>query len=160
VSSDRIGIGYDIHRLGGDGPLILGGVSVPHSQGLIAHSDGDVLVHALIDALLGALALGDIGQHFPDDDARYTDISSRQLLRQVRQLIGARGHRVVNVDASLICEAPRLAAHLDAMRGNLADDLGCGIEAISIKATTHEGLGAIGRGEGVAAHAVALLSAD
>jgi 2-C-methyl-D-erythritol 2,4-cyclodiphosphate synthase len=157
----RIGQGYDVHRFGppsdGGDHLVLGGVRIPHPRGVVAHSDGDVLVHALCDALLGAAALGDIGQHFPDSDPRWRGADSRVLLRAVRDKVAAAGFAVVNVDATVIAEAPRVAPHADAMRANLAADLGIEPAQVSVKATTNERLGAIGRGEGIAALAVALL---
>ena len=153
----RIGHGYDAHRFGGGRPLVLGGVTIPHPQGLAAHSDGDVLLHALCDALLGAAALGDIGRHFPDSSAAYAGIDSRVLLRQVVALIQGCGLRVGNVDVTVIAQAPRLAPHVEAMRANLAADLEVGLERVNVKATTTERMGFTGRGEGIAAHAVALL---
>jgi 2-C-methyl-D-erythritol 2,4-cyclodiphosphate synthase len=153
----RIGHGYDVHVLAAGRALVLGGVTIDHDKGLLAHSDGDVLIHAVCDALLGAAALGDIGRHFPDSQAQYRDIDSRVLLRQVAALIGREGLRVGNVDATLIAQAPRLAPHLDAMRANLAADLGVTVAQVNVKATTTERLGFAGREEGMAAHAVALL---
>ena len=153
----RIGHGYDAHRFGADRPLVLGGVAVPHDSGLVAHSDGDVLVHALCDALLGAAALGDIGRHFPDSDPAYAAIDSRILLRRVMDALGARGLRVVNADATVVAQRPRLAGHLPAMQANLAADLGVAPEQVNVKATTTEGMGFTGRGEGIAAYAVVLL---
>ena len=153
----RIGHGYDAHRFGADRPLVLGGVVVPHDSGLVAHSDGDVLVHALCDALLGAAALGDIGRHFPDTDPAYAAIDSRILLRRVMAALGERGLRVVNADATVVAQRPRLAAHLPAMQANLAADLGVAPEQVNVKATTTEGMGFTGRAEGIAAYAVVLL---
>ena len=153
----RIGHGYDAHRFGADRPLVLGGVVVPHDSGLVAHSDGDVLVHALCDALLGAAALGDIGRHFPDSDPAYAAIDSRILLRRVMVALGERGLRVVNADATVVAQRPRLAAHLPAMQANLAADLGVAPEQVNVKATTTEGMGFTGRAEGIAAYAVVLL---
>ena len=153
----RIGHGYDAHRFGADRPLVMGGVAVPHDSGLVAHSDGDVLVHALCDALLGAAALGDIGRHFPDSDPAYAAIDSRILLRRVMDALGARGLRVVNADATVVAQRPRLAGHLPAMQTNLAADLGVAPEQVNVKATTTEGMGFTGRGEGIAAYAVVLL---
>jgi len=153
----RVGHGFDAHRFTPGRPLILGGVNVPHDQGLAAHSDGDVLVHALCDALLGAAALGDIGRHFPDSDAAFEGADSRGLLRRVVALLGERGLRVGNVDVTVVAQAPRLGAHIEAMRANLAADLEVGVEDVNIKATTTEGMGYTGRAEGIAAHAVALL---
>lgn len=153
----RIGQGYDAHRFGADRPLVLGGVVVPHDRGLIAHSDGDVLVHALCDALLGAAALGDIGRHFPDTDPAYAAIDSRILLRRVMAALTDRGLRVVNADTTIVAQRPRLAAHLPAMQANLAEDLRVDVAQVNVKATTTEGMGFTGRGEGIAAYAVVLL---
>ena len=153
----RIGIGYDIHPLEAGRPLVLGGVRISHESGLAGHSDADVLTHAIIDALLGAAALGDIGQHFPADDPLYRDVKSIELLRQAVSLVVAAGYRAVNVDATVIAEAPRLAPHVTAMRVSLSEALGIEADAVSVKATTADGRGAIGRGEGIAALAVALL---
>jgi 2-C-methyl-D-erythritol 2,4-cyclodiphosphate synthase len=153
----RIGIGYDVHAFGPGDHVILGGVRIAHTQGLVAHSDGDVLIHALADALLGALALGDIGQHFPPGDPAWQDADSRVLLRTVLALVNERGWQVGNVDAVVVCEQPKLAAHVDAMRTHLAADLRIGVDEVGIKATTSERLGFTGRGEGIAAQAVALL---
>ena len=155
--SHRIGQGYDAHRFGpGDG-LVLGGEHIAFNRSVVAHSDGDVLLHAVCDALLGAAGLGDLGTWFPDSDPRYASASSRTLLREVRDRVAEAGWRAVNVDATVIAEAPRLAGHRDAMRANLAADLGLPVEAASVKATTTEGMGFIGRGEGIACYAVALL---
>lgn len=156
----RIGHGYDAHRFGAGRPLVLGGVTVPHDQGLLAHSDGDVLIHALCDALLGAAALGDIGRHFPDSSKDYENIDSRILLRKVAALLHEKSLRVGNVDVTVIAQRPKLAPHVAAMRRNLAADLQIGEEQVNIKATTTEGMGFTGRGEGIAAHAVALLVGD
>lgn len=153
----RVGHGFDAHRFTHGRPLILGGVNIPHDQGLAAHSDGDVLVHALCDALLGAAALGDIGRHFPDSDAAFEGADSRGLLRRVVALLAERGLRVGNVDVTVVAQAPRLGAHIETMRAHLAADLEVGVEDVNIKATTTEGMGYTGRGEGIAAHAVALL---
>lgn len=153
----RVGHGYDAHRFGADRPLVLGGVRVPHDQGLIAHSDGDVLVHALCDALLGAAALGDIGRHFPDTDPAYAAIDSRILLRRVVEALAGRGLRVLNADATVVAQRPRLAAHVAAMQANLAQDLRVDCGQVNVKATTTEGMGFTGRGEGIAAYAVVLL---
>ena len=155
--SQRIGQGYDAHRFGpGDG-IVLGGERIAFDRGVVAHSDGDVLAHAVCDALLGAAGLGDLGTWFPDSDSRYASVSSRVLLREVRGRVAEAGWRAVNVDVTVVAEAPRLAEHRDAMRANLAADLGLPVEAASVKATTTEGLGFVGRGEGIACHAVALL---
>lgn len=153
----RIGQGFDVHALVPGRKVVLGGVTIPYSRGLLGHSDADVLLHAICDALLGALALGDIGKHFPDSDPRYKGIDSRQLLRHVTALVRESGWTVSNVDATIIAEAPRMAPHIDAMRANIAADLGVLSEAVSVKATTTEKLGFAGRGEGIAAQAVALL---
>ena len=153
----RIGIGYDVHAFGPGDHVVIGGVRIPHSHGLLAHSDGDVLIHALCDALLGALALGDIGRHFPPSDARWAGVDSRELLRAVVAMLHERGWRVGNIDAVVICERPKLAPHIDAMRGHLAADLGIEPDAVGVKATTSEKLGFTGRGEGIAAQAVAVL---
>ncbi len=153
----RIGHGYDAHRLVPGRRLVLGGVTIPHTHGLAAHSDGDVLIHALCDALLGAAGLGDIGRHFPDSDARYKDADSRIFLREVRARINAQGFQVGNVDCTIIAQAPRLAPHIEQMCACLADDLGIAVSQVNVKATTTEGMGYTGRAEGIAAHAVALL---
>ena len=153
----RIGIGYDIHPLEAGRPLVLGGVRISYEAGLGGHSDADVLTHAIIDALLGAAALGDIGQQFPSDDPLYRDVKSLELLRQAVSLVAAAGYRAVNVDATVIAEAPKLAPHVTAMRASLSEALGIEAGAVSVKATTADRLGAIGRGEGIAALAVALL---
>lgn len=153
----RIGHGYDAHRLeAGDG-VTLGGVHIPCAYRLIAHSDGDVLIHALCDALLGACALGDIGKFFPDTDAKYRGIDSRELLREVMRRVAAEGHAVVNADLTLIAQVPKVAPHVAAMRDRLAADLGIATSQVNVKATTNEGMGHIGRKEGIAGHAVVLL---
>lgn len=154
----RIGHGYDLHALAPGRRLVLGGVEIQHSHGPIAHSDGDVLLHALADALLGAAALGDIGQHFPDTDPAYAGADSRVLLRRVASLVREAGYGVVNIDATVLAQRPRLAPHRDAMRANIAADLDLDIGAVSVKATTTEGLGPVGRGEAISAHAVCLLA--
>lgn len=153
----RVGIGYDVHRLVPDRPLIIGGVEIPHSQGLAGHSDADVLVHAIMDALLGAVGQGDIGRHFPDNDRRYRGISSLKLLEQVGQIIAEQGYRVNNIDAVIIAEAPRMAPHIKAMVTKVADVLQIETDRVNIKATTTEKLGFTGRGEGIAAQAVATV---
>lgn len=153
----RVGFGYDVHRYVAGRRLVLGGVAIPAPLGLLGHSDADVLTHALIDALLGAAALGDIGHHFPPTEERWRDADSLDLLRYVVGLLGAAGWRVGNVDATVVMERPRLAPHLPAMRARLAGLLGVGEEAVSIKATTNEGMGFVGRAEGAAAYAVALV---
>jgi 2-C-methyl-D-erythritol 2,4-cyclodiphosphate synthase len=153
----RIGHGYDAHRFAAGRPLVLGGVTIPHDHGLAAHSDGDVLIHALCDALLGAAALGDIGRHFPDTSSDYANIDSRILLCKVMALLHDRGWRVGNVDVTVIAQKPKLASFVPAMRTKLAADLQVDGAQVNIKATTTEGMGFAGRGEGIAAHAVALL---
>ena len=153
----RIGIGYDVHALVEGRALVIGGVTVPHPRGLAGHSDADVLLHAICDALLGALALGDLGAHFPDSDPRWKGADSRGLLRHVVSLVRARGYGVGNVDATVIAQAPKLAPFVAAMRANVAADLGCDPACVSIKATTTERLGFTGRGEGIAAQAVATI---
>jgi 2-C-methyl-D-erythritol 2,4-cyclodiphosphate synthase len=153
-----IGQGFDAHRFAAGRPLILGGVQVPHDQGMEAHSDGDVLIHALCDALLGAAGLGDIGRHFPDSDPAYAGIDSRVLLRRVMADLKGRGLRVHNADLTVIAQRPRLSPHIAAMREILATDLGCDPARVNVKATTTERMGFTGRGEGIAALAVVLLS--
>lgn len=153
----RIGHGYDVHRLVPGRRCIIGGVDIPHEAGLDGHSDADVLVHAVMDALLGALALGDIGQHFPDTDPRYKGADSMALLRHVAALVGEAGYRLGNLDATVLAQAPRLAPHIDAMRANIAAALGCGVGRVSVKATTEEKLGFTGAKQGIAAHCVCLL---
>ncbi len=155
----RIGHGFDVHRFGPGTGVVLGGVTIPHSQGLVAHSDGDVLIHALCDALLGAIGRGDIGRHFPDTDPALAGVDSRILLRKVVEQVRAEGWVLGNMDATLIAEAPRMAPHVDAMRANLARDLRVAEQQVNVKATTTEKLGYTGRGEGIAAHAVVLLVA-
>lgn len=155
----RIGHGYDVHAFGDGDALILGGVSIPHRHAFVAHSDGDVLIHALIDALLGALALGDIGQHFPDTDAAYKGSNSRDLLAAVVGMMTNNGYILGNADITIIAQNPKMAPYLDKMRINLAADMGSDLSQINIKATTTEKLGFIGREEGIACHAVVLLSA-
>jgi 2-C-methyl-D-erythritol 2,4-cyclodiphosphate synthase len=153
----RIGHGYDVHRFGEGDFITLGGVRIPHRFGLVAHSDGDVLLHALSDALLGACALGDIGKHFPDTDPTFKGVDSRALLRHVLGLIQAKGYVIGNVDATIIAQAPKMAPHIDTMRGLIAEDLQVELDAVNVKATTTEKLGFTGREEGIAVHAVALL---
>ncbi|MBS0432826.1 MAG: 2-C-methyl-D-erythritol 2,4-cyclodiphosphate synthase [Proteobacteria bacterium] len=153
----RIGQGYDVHAFGPGDHVMLGGVRIPHTHGLIAHSDGDVVAHALCDALLGALALGDIGRHFPDSDPRWKGADSLQLLAHCMALVRGRGYALGNADITVICEQPKLAAHIEAMRVRLTAAVECDADAIGIKATTSEKLGFTGRGEGVAALAVVLL---
>lgn len=153
----RIGTGFDIHALGPGDHVILGGVRIAHDQALIAHSDGDVLIHALCDALLGALALGDIGVHFPPSDARWKGVDSRELLRHCVRLVHEHGYFIGNVDATVIAERPKLSPHTPTMRSYLAEDLGVDMTEISIKATTNEKLGALGREQGIAAQAAVIL---
>jgi 2-C-methyl-D-erythritol 2,4-cyclodiphosphate synthase len=155
--SVRIGQGFDVHAFAAGRRLVVGGVEIAHDKGLLGHSDADVLLHAICDALLGAAALGDIGRHFPDSDARFKGIDSRELLRQVFALVHANGLRVVNVDATIIAEAPRMAPHIPRMVANIAADLRVGAASVNVKATTTEKLGFTGRGEGIAAQAVCLL---
>jgi 2-C-methyl-D-erythritol 2,4-cyclodiphosphate synthase len=157
--SVRIGYGYDVHRLVEGRKLMLGGVHVPFERGLDGHSDADVLLHAVSDAILGALALGDIGVHFPDTDSRFKDISSLELLRKVVKLAKEKGYTVGNIDVSLVAERPKVAAYTAKMRENIAHVSGIPSDRVSIKATTAEGLGPIGRSEGIAAHAVVLMKA-
>ncbi len=158
MSADfRIGQGYDVHAFGAGDHVVLGGVRIAHGRGVLAHSDGDVAIHALCDALLGALALGDIGVHFPPTDPRWKGADSRVFLRHCAQLLADRGWRLGNADVTVVCEAPKVSPHAAAMRANLAQDLGVALDAVSIKATTTEKLGLTGRGEGLAAMAVALL---
>jgi 2-C-methyl-D-erythritol 2,4-cyclodiphosphate synthase len=154
----RIGHGYDVHRFGEGDHLMLGGVRIDFEKGFVAHSDGDVAIHALCDALLGAAALGDIGQHFPDTSAEYENIDSRILLRAVMGLLTKQALTVGNVDLTIVAQAPKMAPHIAAMRENLASGLGVDIDQVNVKATTTEGLGFIGQGEGVAVHAVVLLN--
>jgi 2-C-methyl-D-erythritol 2,4-cyclodiphosphate synthase len=151
----RIGQGFDVHALVPGRRLVIGGVTIPHHVGLEGHSDADVLLHAICDALLGAAGLGDIGHHFPDTDARYEDADSRALLRRVREL--TRKHRILNVDATIIAQAPRMAPHVQAMARNIAADLEIAVETVNVKAKTTEGLGFAGREEGIAAQAVVLI---
>lgn len=154
----RIGTGYDVHKLTEGRKLILGGVDIPYEKGLLGHSDADVLIHAIMDALLGAAALGDIGQHFPDKDAQYEGIDSRILLRKVKELLLEQCYVVENIDATIIAQKPKLAPYLTKMRENIAQDLGLETNQVSVKATTEEGLGFTGAGEGIAAQAVCLIT--
>ena len=151
----RVGQGFDVHALVTGRPLVIGGVTIPYHLGLEGHSDADVLLHAICDALLGAAGLGDIGRHFPDSDSRYKGADSRGLLRAVRELM--RQHRIVNVDATVIAQAPRMAPHIPVMTRNIAGDLGVALEAVNVKATTTESLGFTGRGEGIASQAAVLI---
>ncbi|WP_409420871.1 2-C-methyl-D-erythritol 2,4-cyclodiphosphate synthase [Pseudaeromonas sp. ZJS20] len=153
----RIGHGFDVHKFGGEGPCTLGGVKVPYEQGLLAHSDGDVVLHALSDALLGAIAAGDIGRHFPDSDAAFAGIDSRILLRDVYAKVRAAGYVLGNLDVTIIAQAPKMAPHIDAMRALMAEDLQADLSQINVKATTSEGLGFTGRKEGIAVAAVVLV---
>ena len=153
----RTGIGFDAHRLVENRRLVLGGVVVPHERGLLGHSDADVAVHALMDALLGAIAAGDIGQHFPDTDPAWKDADSIRLLEAVAAILGGRGWRIVNTDLTILCEKPKLASHIPEMRRRMAEAMGVAMDAVSVKATTVEGMGAIGRREGIAAQAVATV---
>ncbi len=153
----RIGQGFDIHALAEGRALIIGGVTIPYERGLVGHSDADVLLHAICDALIGAAALGDIGKHFPDTDPRYAGVDSRKLLREVVQLLRARGYTIVNIDSTVIAQAPKLAPYILAMRENIAADLDISVDAVNVKAKTAERLGAIGRGEGIVAEAVVLI---
>ena len=154
----RIGHGYDVHRLTEGRRLILGGVEIPYEKGLLGHSDADVLVHAVMDSMLGALALGDIGKHFPDTDSRYEGADSIALLKKVTEIIAEKGFCVGNIDCTVICQSPKLAPHIEKMRENIAAAAGCDISQISVKATTEEGLGFTGTGEGIAAHAVCTVT--
>ena len=153
----RIGQGFDVHQLVAGRKLIIGGVEISHEKGLLGHSDADVLLHAICDALLGAAALGDIGRHFADSDASYKNIDSRILLREVARMVTNEGFRISNVDATIIAQAPKMAPHIAKMVENIAADLGVAMNAVNVKATTTEKLGYTGRGEGIAAQAVALL---
>ena len=154
----RIGHGFDVHRLVPDRPLILGGVNVPWQLGLLGHSDADVLLHAVCDALLGAAGLGDIGKHFPDTDPRFKGISSLKLLGEVSRLLGEKGFRVNNIDATIVAERPKMAPHIPAMTTNIAAAVKAGPGAVNVKATTTEGLGFAGKGEGMAAYAVCTIA--
>lgn len=153
----RIGHGYDVHRLVSGRELIIGGENIPFEMGLLGHSDADVLLHAVCDALLGAAALGDIGRHFPDSDPSFEGIDSRILLRKTAELLRGKGYRIVNIDATIIAQRPKLAGFIEKMRGNIASDCGIETDAVNIKATTEEGLGFTGKAEGIAAHAVCLI---
>jgi 2-C-methyl-D-erythritol 2,4-cyclodiphosphate synthase len=153
----RIGHGYDVHAFGSGDHVMLGGVRIEHTHSVVAHSDGDVVIHALCDAILGALALGDIGRHFPPSDERWRNADSRKFLRRCSELMRERGFVLGNADVTVVCEQPKIAPHADAMRANLAEDLGCEVAQISVKATTSERLGFTGRGEGIAAQAVVLV---
>ncbi|CAG9295977.1 2-C-methyl-D-erythritol 2,4-cyclodiphosphate synthase [Celerinatantimonas diazotrophica] len=154
----RIGHGFDVHRFGGVGPLTINGVKIPYEQGFIAHSDGDVALHAVCDALLGALALGDIGHHFPDTDPAYKGIDSRELLKKVYQRVREKGYQLVNLDVTIIAQAPKMAPYIDQMREQLSGCLESQLDQINVKATTSEQLGFTGRKEGIACHCVVLVS--
>lgn len=154
----RIGQGYDVHRLVEGRKLMLGGVDIPYEKGLLGHSDADVLLHAISDALLGAAALGDIGAHFPDSDPAYSGADSAELLRTVGNLVRAAGYEIGNIDSTVVCQAPKLAPHIGAMRARIAEVLALPVGAVSVKASTEEHMGFTGRGEGIAAHAVCLLT--
>lgn len=153
----RIGHGFDVHKFGEGDHVVLGGVTIPYEKGLIAHSDGDVLLHAVCDALLGAAALGDIGKHFPDTDPKYKGINSRELLRHVVALLADKGFEVVNMDSTIVAQAPKMAPHITAMCQHLSDDLNIALDCVNVKATTTEKLGYTGRKKGIAVHAVALI---
>ena len=153
----RIGHGFDVHKFGGEGPITIGGVSIDYEQGLLAHSDGDVLLHALCDAMLGAAALGDIGKHFPDTDDAYAGADSRVLLRHVVNVVREKGYRLSNADVTIVAQAPKMAPHIAAMREIIAQDCNVSLDDINVKATTTEKLGYTGRKEGIASHAVVLL---
>ncbi|MGN6672816.1 MAG: 2-C-methyl-D-erythritol 2,4-cyclodiphosphate synthase [Thermomicrobiales bacterium] len=159
-ATQRVGIGYDVHRLVPDRPLVLGGVTIPAARGLLGHSDADVALHAIMDALLGAAALGDIGQHFPPTDPAYKDSDSRDLLARVRDLLAAAGWQIVNLDCTIVAERPKIAPHIAAMRAAIGAALDLPGNCIGVKATTNEGIGFIGREEGIAALAVALISRE
>ncbi|MBI0037087.1 MULTISPECIES: 2-C-methyl-D-erythritol 2,4-cyclodiphosphate synthase [unclassified Gilliamella] len=154
----RIGHGFDVHKFGGEGPIILAGVKIPYQFGLVAHSDGDVVLHAITDALIGALALGDIGKLFPDTDPKYKGIDSRLLLKEVYGIIQSKGYKLINLDTTIIAQEPKMRPHVDQMRVNIAEDLQVHFDQISVKATTTEQLGFTGRKEGIACEAVVLLA--
>lgn len=156
----RIGHGYDVHRLVNERRLILGGVDIPYEKGLLGHSDADVLVHAIMDSMLGALALGDIGKLFPDNDSDYEGANSIKLLERVNEIINRKGYKIGNIDSTILCQAPKLAPFIDKMRENIAAACKCDISRVSVKATTEEHLGFTGNGEGIAAHAVCLLISE
>jgi len=154
----RIGHGFDVHKFGGKGPIIIGGVAIPHDYGLIAHSDGDVALHALTDALLGAIAEGDIGRHFPDTDAEWKGANSRELMKKVYQLVKTKGYKIGNLDVTIIAQAPKMLPYIQSIRETIAVDLDTSINNINVKATTTEKLGFTGRKEGIACEAVVLLT--
>lgn len=153
----RIGHGYDVHRLVENRKLIIGGVDIVHNRGLLGHSDADVLLHAIMDAILGAACLGDIGKHFPDTDEKYKGVNSRTLLKYVGDLIKEKGYRVMNIDSTIIAQTPKMAPHIEAMRKNISETLNISMEDVNVKATTEEGLGFTGNSQGIAAHAVCVL---
>lgn len=153
----RVGTGYDVHKLVEGRKLIIGGVNIKFHKGLLGHSDADVLIHAIMDALLGAAALGDIGKHFPDSDEKYRGISSIELLEHVRELIGLRGYIISNIDSTIVAQSPKMAPHIEDMRKNISSALNIDIDCVSVKATTEEGLGFTGKGEGIAAMAIAAI---
>ena len=155
----RIGHGFDVHKFGGNKPLVLGGVTVPYDVGLIAHSDGDVVLHAVCDAILGAMALGDIGKHFPDTDPEYSGVDSRELLKHCYMLAKQKGYQLGNLDVTVIAQAPKMAPHIESMRQAIAHDLDSSVDSINVKATTTEKLGFTGRKEGIAVEAVVLMRA-
>lgn len=154
----RIGLGYDVHKLVENRPLIIGGVTIPHDKGLLGHSDADVLIHAIMDALLGAAALGDIGKHFPDSDKNLKNISSLVLLSKVKNLIDKEGYEIVNIDCTIIAQKPKMLYHIDAMKKNICNNLQLDNNMLNIKATTEEGLGFTGKEEGISANAICLLN--
>lgn len=154
----RIGHGYDVHKFSDNRRLVLGGVDIPYTQGLLGHSDADVLLHAICDALLGATALGDIGKHFPDSDPQYKNIDSMKLLSQTAKLISQNGYKIVNIDSTVLAQAPKLAPYISEMRRNIAECVGIDVDFVSVKATTEEGLGFTGQKLGIAAHAVCLIT--
>ncbi|MGY8900421.1 MAG: 2-C-methyl-D-erythritol 2,4-cyclodiphosphate synthase [Paraglaciecola sp.] len=154
----RIGHGYDVHKFGDSGPIMICGVEIEHEQGLLAHSDGDVALHALCDALLGALALGDIGKHFPDTDAQFKGADSRELLRHIMTLVQQQGYQIGNLDLTIVAQAPKMSPHIQAMRENISQDVNAKLNQVNVKATTTEKLGFAGRKEGIACYAVVLLN--
>jgi 2-C-methyl-D-erythritol 2,4-cyclodiphosphate synthase len=160
MSELRVGQGYDVHAFTDGDHVMLGGERIAHSRGILAHSDGDVLLHAICDAMLGAAALGDIGMHFPDTDPRWRGADSRAFVKHAQELLRQHGYRVVNVDATVIAQAPRLGRHREAMRANIASDLAIDVSSVNVKATTTEGLGFIGRGEGIACQAIVLIERE
>ncbi len=153
----RVGLGYDVHQLVEGRKLIIGGVEIEHEKGLLGHSDADVLIHAIMDSILGAMALGDIGKHFPDTDMQYKDISSMELLRRVKETMDEKGYEIVNIDGTIAAERPKLAPHIDSMRENIARVLNTGVENINVKATTTEKLGFVGREEGMSSYSTCLI---